>query len=58
MELEKLYTPQEIAKIYKVSDYAVLVWIRNKTLPAVKISQKLYRVKESDLKAFMKSTVE
>lgn len=49
--MDKLYTVSDICERYKVKDFTVWDWIRQKKLIAYKIG-KSYRVYESDLKAF------
>ncbi len=49
--MDTLYTTAEVKEILKVSLFTVQKWIREGKLPAVRLG-KLYRIRESDLKAF------
>ena len=52
--MEKLYTSDEVAEIFRVKKITVWSWIRDKKLPAISSGQK-YLVPESDLKWFAES---
>jgi len=51
---DKYYTPQEIAKILKVSYMTVYRWIQSGKLQAYQV-QKQYRIREADFNSFMQS---
>ena len=51
---EKLYTVQELEKIFTVSRQAVWSWIKKDKLKAFKAG-KFWRIKESSLKKFMEN---
>ena len=53
MEIEKSYTPQEVAEMLGKSRQTVYNWITKKILPAHKVGG-TFRIYESDLKAFTK----
>lgn len=53
MELEKSYTPQEVAEMLGVSRQTVYNWITAEKLPAHKVGG-TFRIYETDLKAFTK----
>ena len=53
MELEKSYTPQEVAEALNVSRQTVYNWIKAGKLPAHKVGG-TFRVYETDLKDFAK----
>ena len=46
-------TPEEVAKILKVSKRTVYRWIESGDLKVARIGRKTYRVFESDLKKFV-----
>ena len=50
---EKVYTVQEIAEQLRVSEKTVLNWIKQRDLPAFPIGKRGYRIRESDLLAFI-----
>ena len=54
MIIEKTYTPQQIAEILQVREYSVRRWLRQGELKGFQLGGR-WRVKESDLKAFMDS---
>jgi excisionase family DNA binding protein len=43
------YTPEEIAKIYKVSKATVYAWIKKGTMKAKKIGERQYRIPQSEV---------
>ena len=49
---EKLYTVQDLEKIFKVTRQAICAWIRRDGLVASKVG-KFWRIKESDLLKFL-----
>lgn len=50
----KLFTIPEVAKILKVSERQVFRYIDSKKLKVVRISYKIIRVSDNDLKDFIK----
>jgi len=48
-----LLTPEEVAKILKVSKRTVYRWIDSGELKVARIGRKTYRVFESDIKKFV-----
>lgn len=50
--MEKLYTCEEIAERYSVNTATVKEWIRKRELPAIKVTPKIIRIRESDLVEF------
>ncbi len=53
MEIEKSYSPQEVAEMLKVSRQTVYNWIRSEKLKAHKVGGSV-RIYETDLQAFTK----
>jgi len=51
---EIFFTPNEVAKKFKVTRQAVNKWVREGKLKAVKLSS-LWRIPESSLQEFIKS---
>lgn len=54
MQVEKLYTVEEIAENLRVSKDTVRLWIRIKKLPAKKIG-KNWRISEKEVKEFLQN---
>lgn len=52
MTIEKLYTPQEVAKELQINPQTLLRFIREKKIKAVKVGR-AYRIKESDLEQYL-----
>jgi putative molybdopterin biosynthesis protein len=52
MSLSPLYTPQEVADLWKVTRRTVYEWIKDGRLKACKIGDTV-RIAEADLKAFV-----
>jgi len=50
--MEKMLTAQDVAKYYGVSVESVWRWIRTGRLPAVSLTKRSYRIRQSDLKTF------
>lgn len=50
--MDRLYTPEEVAEILKVSVITVKKWLRNGELKGVKVG-KFWRVREEDLQEFL-----
>ena len=50
---DRYLTPMEISKEFKVSRITVARWLRTGKLKGVKVGR-LWRVRESDLQAFLK----
>jgi excisionase family DNA binding protein len=53
MAAEKLYTPEGAAEVLMVNPETVRLWLRTGKLKGVKVGR-LWRVRESDLEAFLK----
>ena len=53
-EIEKLYTIEEVAKIFRVSTRTVTRYIEDGRLKASKLG--MWRIKQSDLNAFLEET--
>jgi len=53
-EIEKLYTIEEVAKIFRVSTRTVTRYIEDGRLKASKLG--MWRIKQSDLNAFLDET--
>jgi excisionase family DNA binding protein len=51
--LERLFTPEEAAEALRVKPRTVMEWLRQGKLRGVKLGGKLWRVKGSDLRAFI-----
>lgn len=51
--IERLYTPEEAAEVLRVKVRTIMEWLRQGRLKGVKVGRKLWRVKESDLRAFI-----
>ena len=50
--MEKLLTCEQVAERYSVKTITVWEWIRSKKLPAIKVSERTYRIRAEDLDAF------
>jgi excisionase family DNA binding protein len=50
---ERVLTVQEVAQQLRVSDKTVRTWIEQGDLPAFPIGKRGYRIRESDLLAFI-----
>ncbi len=55
MDDEKVYTIPEIAKILRVKDYTIREWLREGKLKGFKAAGSRWRVKKTDLDAFMRT---
>jgi excisionase family DNA binding protein len=53
-EIEKLYTIEEVAKIFRVSTRTVTRYIEDGRLKASKLG--MWRIKQSDLNVFLEET--
>jgi excisionase family DNA binding protein len=51
--IERLYTPEEAAEALRVKLRTVMEWLRQGRLKGVKVGGKLWRIRESDLTAFI-----
>jgi excisionase family DNA binding protein len=51
--MEEVYTVQEIAQNFKVSERTVRNWIESGQLPAFPIGKRGYRISKADLQAFI-----
>lgn len=54
-EMEKLYTPEQAAEVLQVTAAAVREWLKSGKLKGVKVAGRLWRIRESDLEAFLKA---
>jgi excisionase family DNA binding protein len=54
-EGDTLLTPEEVAERLSISVYTVKDWLRAGKIRGVKVSPRLWRVRESDLQAFIES---
>ena len=52
--LNNLLTPNQISKRLKVSVFTVYRWIKSGKLKAIKITPRVFRINEEDLKDFIK----
>ena len=50
---ERVFTVQEVAQQLRVSDKTVRTWIERGELPAFPVGVRGYRIRESDLLAFI-----
>ncbi len=51
---DEFYTPQEVAKLLKISYMTVYRWIKSGKLPSYQV-EKQFRVKNTDFNAFIES---
>ena len=51
---DEFYTPQEVAKLLKISYMTVYRWIKSVKLPSYQV-EKQYRIKKTDFNAFIES---
>lgn len=49
---EQMYTPEEVAQLFKVTRQTVYNWIGAKLLNAIKVGSQV-RIRQSDLDAFV-----
>lgn len=49
---QKVYTPAEVADMYRVKTITVWDWIRKKKLMANRIGGRIYRISEAQLRRF------
>ena len=54
--IEQMYTVEEVAKFLSFSQITIYRAIKEKKIKALKVGKSQYRIKESDLKAFMGDT--
>jgi len=54
--MEKLLTVNEICGILKVTRRTVIRWIQSDQLMALKVGRRLWRIRERDLKNFLKKS--
>ena len=54
--MDRFYTCEEVADLYRVKKTTVWAWIREGKLFAVRIG-KVYRIRENDLAAFEKRSM-
>lgn len=52
--MEKLYTPEQAGEILQVNSATVREWLKKGKLKGIKV-EKLWRIRQSDLEAFLKS---
>jgi len=50
MSSERMYTPEEVARMFNVTPVAVRKWIRVGRLKAIKDHYGMYRIPESEVK--------
>ena len=53
--MEKLYTCEEVAEIFKVETDTVYSWIRTGRLKKIELSYHNYRISESEINRFLKA---
>lgn len=51
---EKMFTPEQIAEMFQVTGQTVRNWLSRGELKGMKLGTRAWRVKESDLEAFIK----
>jgi len=51
--LDNLLTPEQVSKKLKVSIFTVYRWIKSGRLKAIKITPRVFRIEEKDLKEFL-----
>jgi len=51
--LDNLLTPDQVSKKLKVSVFTVYRWIKSGKLKAIKITPRVFRIDEKDLKSFI-----
>lgn len=52
--LNKLLTPEQVAKKLSVSIFTVYRWIKVGKLKVIKLTPRVFRIEEKDLKDFIK----
>lgn len=52
--LNNLLTPEQISKKLKVSIFTVYRWIKAGKLKAIKLTPRVFRIEEKELKIFIK----
>ena len=55
MVMEKFYTAEQAAEILQVTAAVVREWLKGGKLKGTKVAGRLWRIKESDLEAFLKA---
>jgi len=50
--VERLLTPEQVAKVLQLHHLTVLKFIKSKTLKSIKLGR-VYRIRETDLDAFL-----
>lgn len=50
--VERLLTPEQVAKALQLHHLTVLKFIKNKSLKSIKLGR-IYRIREADLQAFL-----
>lgn len=53
MVMEKIYTPEQAAEILHVTAAVVREWLKQGKLKGAKVAGRLWRIRESDLEAFL-----
>lgn len=53
IQMEELYTVEEVAALLKLKEETVTKLIRQKKLPGFKVTAGSWRVKDSDLRAYI-----
>jgi len=51
----ELLTPQEVAKVLKVSKRTVYYWLENNMIPHIRINKKTVRFRPEDIEEFLRS---
>jgi excisionase family DNA binding protein len=51
--LNNLLTPEQISKKLKVSIFTVYRWIKSGKLKAIKLTPRVFRIEEKELKTFL-----
>jgi excisionase family DNA binding protein len=54
--MDEMLTPKEVAKMLKVSDFAIRKWLKEKKLRGVKLGD-LWRIRKQDLDEFINNNL-
>lgn len=55
--MEEYLTPEEVAEILKVSNKAILDWLRSGDIPGTKVGR-LWRIPKADLETWLESNTQ